>query len=111
MLLGGVLALYVERGGRTILPYVDDEGALAAAAKALAEAMHAGALGSCPSSAPTAHRFTSRTWWVPDAAAARWPPGALEAEEVVAVAQPASLAFHPFQAMTFRTRCGFFRGG
>jgi hypothetical protein len=37
--------------------------------------------------------------------------GALEAEEVVAVAQPASLAFHPFQAMTFRTRCGFFRGG
>ena len=52
VLLGGVLALYVERGGRTILPYVDDEGALAAAAKALAEAMHAGALGSCPSSAP-----------------------------------------------------------
>ena len=58
VLLGGVLALYVERGGRTILPYVDDEGALAAAAKA----MHAGALGSCPSSAPTAHRFTSRHW-------------------------------------------------
>src|SRR3712207_4217673 len=40
---GGVLALYVERGGRTILSYVDDEGALATAAKALAEAVHAGA--------------------------------------------------------------------
>jgi ATP-dependent helicase Lhr and Lhr-like helicase len=51
---GGVLALYVERGGRTILSYVDDEGALATAAKVLAEAVHAGALGSCPSSAPTA---------------------------------------------------------
>jgi ATP-dependent helicase Lhr and Lhr-like helicase len=44
VLLGGALALYVERGGRTILSYVDDEGALATAAKALAEAVHAGAL-------------------------------------------------------------------
>jgi ATP-dependent helicase Lhr and Lhr-like helicase len=35
VLIGGVLALYVERGGRTILSYVDDEGALATATKAL----------------------------------------------------------------------------
>ena len=33
MLLGGVLALYVERGGRTILSYGDDEGTLATAAR------------------------------------------------------------------------------
>jgi ATP-dependent Lhr-like helicase len=45
VLVGGVLARYVERGGRTIRSYVDDEGALATAAKALAEAVHAGALG------------------------------------------------------------------
>jgi ATP-dependent helicase Lhr and Lhr-like helicase len=28
VLLGRVLALYVERGGRTILSYVNDEGAI-----------------------------------------------------------------------------------
>jgi hypothetical protein len=55
-LLGGVLALYVERGGRTILSYVDDEGALPTVAKALAEAVHTGAW----SPVRRAHRFTTR---------------------------------------------------
>jgi len=44
--VGGDLVLYVERGGRTLLSYVDDEEALASAAKALADAVHAGALGA-----------------------------------------------------------------
>jgi ATP-dependent Lhr-like helicase len=46
VLVGGVLALYVERGGRTLLSYVDDPSALSQAAKALADAVHAGALGT-----------------------------------------------------------------
>ncbi|GAA1812141.1 ATP-dependent helicase [Planosporangium flavigriseum] len=46
VLVDGELALYVERGGRTLLSFVDDTDALAAAAKALAEAVHAGALGA-----------------------------------------------------------------
>ena len=46
VLVDGELAIYVERGGRTLLSFVDDQDALAAAAKALAEAVHAGALGA-----------------------------------------------------------------
>jgi ATP-dependent Lhr-like helicase len=46
VLVDGDLALYVERGGRTVLSYVDDAELLAAAAKALADAVHAGALGA-----------------------------------------------------------------
>jgi ATP-dependent Lhr-like helicase len=46
VLVGGDLALYVERGGRTLLSYVDDPERLAVAAKALADAVHAGALGA-----------------------------------------------------------------
>jgi ATP-dependent Lhr-like helicase len=42
----GELALYVERGGRTLLSYVDDAEALSRATKALADAVHAGALGA-----------------------------------------------------------------
>jgi ATP-dependent Lhr-like helicase len=42
----GELVLYVERGGRTLLSYVDDVELLARATKALADAVHAGALGS-----------------------------------------------------------------
>jgi len=42
----GELVLYVERGGRTLLSFVDDADALAAAAKALADAVHSGALGA-----------------------------------------------------------------
>ncbi|MCW6010658.1 ATP-dependent helicase [Micromonospora sp. CPCC 205371] len=45
-LVGGELALYVERGGRTLLSFVDDSDALASAAKALADAVHSGALGA-----------------------------------------------------------------
>ncbi|WVK85342.1 ATP-dependent helicase [Dactylosporangium sp. AC04546] len=44
--VGGDLVLYVERGGRTLLSYVDDPELLALAAKALADAVHAGALGA-----------------------------------------------------------------
>ncbi|GII20560.1 ATP-dependent helicase [Planosporangium mesophilum] len=46
VLVDGDLALYVERGGRTLLSFVDSPDSLAAAAKALAEAVHAGALGA-----------------------------------------------------------------
>ncbi len=46
VLVGGELALYVERGGRTLLSFVDDPQVLASAAKALAEAVHTGALGA-----------------------------------------------------------------
>ncbi|MEJ3749389.1 ATP-dependent helicase [Actinomycetes bacterium KLBMP 9797] len=45
-LVGGELVLYVERGGRTLLSFVDDDEALAAAAKALADTVHTGALGA-----------------------------------------------------------------
>ena len=41
----GVLALYVERGGKTILSFTQDAGILAAAAKALAAAVADGSVG------------------------------------------------------------------
>jgi ATP-dependent Lhr-like helicase len=44
--VGGDLVLYVERGGRTLLSFTDDTDTLAAAAKALADAVHTGALGA-----------------------------------------------------------------
>ncbi|HYN97839.1 MAG TPA: ATP-dependent DNA helicase, partial [Pilimelia sp.] len=44
--VGGELAIYVERGGRTLLSFTSDGEALAAAAKALADAVHSGALGA-----------------------------------------------------------------
>jgi ATP-dependent Lhr-like helicase len=46
VLVGGELVLYVERGGRTLLSYVEDEAVLALAAKALADAVRSGALGA-----------------------------------------------------------------
>ncbi|HEY6592902.1 MAG TPA: DEAD/DEAH box helicase, partial [Asanoa sp.] len=46
VVVGGELVLYVERGGRTLLSFVDDVDALAAGAKALADAVHSGALGA-----------------------------------------------------------------
>ncbi|MEU8376772.1 ATP-dependent helicase [Micromonospora sp. NPDC048894] len=46
VLVGGDLALYVERGGRTILSFTAEPDALAAAGKALADAVHSGALGA-----------------------------------------------------------------
>ncbi|XXG09824.1 ATP-dependent helicase [Micromonospora sp. SH-82] len=46
VLVGGDLALYVERGGRTLLSFSDDPEALTAAGKALADAVHSGALGA-----------------------------------------------------------------
>ncbi|MEH0840780.1 ATP-dependent helicase [Micromonospora sp. CPCC 205711] len=46
VLVGGDLVLYVERGGRTILSFTDDGDALTAAGKALADAVHSGALGA-----------------------------------------------------------------
>ncbi|MDR7325012.1 DEAD/DEAH box helicase [Catenuloplanes sp. NPDC020197] len=45
-LVGGELVLYVERGGRTLLSFTEDPEALAAGAKALADAVHSGALGA-----------------------------------------------------------------
>jgi ATP-dependent Lhr-like helicase len=44
--VAGELAIYVERGGRTLLSYTGHPDTLAAAAKALADAVHAGALGA-----------------------------------------------------------------
>ncbi|MBO4206602.1 ATP-dependent helicase [Micromonospora echinofusca] len=46
VLVGGELALYVERGGRTLLSFTDGPEALAAAGRALADAVHSGALGA-----------------------------------------------------------------
>jgi ATP-dependent helicase Lhr and Lhr-like helicase len=46
VVVDGELALYVERGGRTLLSYVDGREVLGLAAKALANAVHAGALGA-----------------------------------------------------------------
>ncbi|MDP9797034.1 ATP-dependent Lhr-like helicase [Catenuloplanes nepalensis] len=45
-LVGGELVLYVERGGRTLLSFTEEPDALAAGAKALADAVHSGALGA-----------------------------------------------------------------
>jgi len=45
VLLGGRLALYLERGGRTLLSYVDDADSQHRAAVALAAAVAAGGLG------------------------------------------------------------------
>ena len=46
VLVDGDLVLYVERGGRTLLSFTDDTDTLAAAGKALADAVHSGALGA-----------------------------------------------------------------
>ncbi|MEU3455440.1 ATP-dependent helicase [Micromonospora sp. NPDC006766] len=46
VLIGGDLVLYVERGGRTLLSFTNDTDALATAGKALADAVHSGALGA-----------------------------------------------------------------
>jgi ATP-dependent Lhr-like helicase len=46
VLVAGDLVLYVERGGRTILSFTDDTDLLTAAGKALADAVHSGALGA-----------------------------------------------------------------
>ncbi|MGH3657242.1 MAG: Lhr family helicase, partial [Micromonosporaceae bacterium] len=46
VLTDGVLTLYVERGGRTVLSYLDDPSGLEVAAKALAAAVQSGALGA-----------------------------------------------------------------
>ncbi|MEU8231766.1 ATP-dependent helicase [Actinoplanes sp. NPDC048967] len=45
VLVGGDLILYVERGGRTLLSYLDDTEALTAAGQALAGSVRSGALG------------------------------------------------------------------
>jgi ATP-dependent Lhr-like helicase len=45
ILTDGDLALYVERGGRTLLTFTDDPGRLGRAADALALAVRDGALG------------------------------------------------------------------
>ncbi|GGK90665.1 DEAD/DEAH box helicase [Mangrovihabitans endophyticus] len=44
--VGGELALYVERGGRTLLSFTDQTDALVAAGQALAGAVRSGALGA-----------------------------------------------------------------
>ena len=46
VLVGGDLILYVERGGRTLLSFVDDSEALIAAGQALAGSVRSGALGA-----------------------------------------------------------------
>ncbi|MBB4760463.1 ATP-dependent Lhr-like helicase [Actinoplanes digitatis] len=46
VLVGGDLILYVERGGKTLLSFMDDSDALAAAGQALAGAVRSGALGA-----------------------------------------------------------------
>ncbi|MFC7545455.1 ATP-dependent helicase [Plantactinospora sp. GCM10030261] len=46
VLVDGALALYVERGGRSLLSFTDGPEPLAMATKALAEVVHSGALGA-----------------------------------------------------------------
>ncbi len=46
MLVDGALALYVERGGRTLLSFTADSDTLTRATAALAEAVRDGLLGS-----------------------------------------------------------------
>jgi ATP-dependent Lhr-like helicase len=46
VLVDGALTLYVERGGKTLLSYTDEPFPLGQATKALADAVHAGALGA-----------------------------------------------------------------
>lgn len=46
VLVSGDLVLYVERGGRTLLSFTDDNDILATAGKALADAVQGGALGT-----------------------------------------------------------------
>lgn len=46
VLAAGDLVLYVERGGRTLLSFTDDSDTLVTAGKALADAVHSGALGA-----------------------------------------------------------------
>ncbi|WP_091653639.1 ATP-dependent helicase [Micromonospora pallida] len=46
VLVDGELVLYVERGGRTVLSFSAEADVLAGAAKALADAVHSGALGA-----------------------------------------------------------------
>ncbi|MFI7368660.1 ATP-dependent helicase [Actinoplanes sp. NPDC049668] len=46
VLVGGDLILYVERGGKTLLSFMDDTDALTAAGQALAGAVRSGALGA-----------------------------------------------------------------
>jgi ATP-dependent helicase Lhr and Lhr-like helicase len=46
VLVGGVPALYVERGGRSLLSFTDDDQALRTAADGLARAVHDGWLGA-----------------------------------------------------------------
>lgn len=45
VLVDGMLALYVERGGKTLLSWTDNPGLLQAGADALALAVRQGALG------------------------------------------------------------------
>jgi ATP-dependent helicase Lhr and Lhr-like helicase len=45
VLIDGDLTLYIERGGRTLLAFTTDPDLLAASARALADAVHAGVLG------------------------------------------------------------------
>ncbi|MBC7679677.1 MAG: hypothetical protein H7233_11910, partial [Pseudorhodobacter sp.] len=45
VLVDGKLVLYVERGGKTLLSFTDDEASVAPAADALALAVRDGALG------------------------------------------------------------------
>ncbi len=45
VLVDGTLALYVERGGKTLLSFTDDDALLMPASRALADSVHAGALG------------------------------------------------------------------
>ena len=46
VLVGGELVIYVERGGKTLLSFLDDQEALIAAGEGLARAVRSGALGA-----------------------------------------------------------------
>ncbi len=72
VLVDGVAALYLERGGstlQTLAPAADPEVALAAAAALRSWSWTGGSRSSC------SRRWTARTWRRPRSASASWPPG------------------------------------
>ncbi len=72
VLVDGVLALYVERGGKTLLTFADDPAVLALAAAALADAVRRATSAGSPSRRPTAVSSSAPT--TPSSRRSR-PPG------------------------------------
>ncbi|MBM4591391.1 hypothetical protein GS507_26185 [Rhodococcus hoagii] len=62
MLIAGRLALYMERGGRTLLAFTEDPGELRAAAEALVWALRTGRTERLSLEKSTAGPCSARRW-------------------------------------------------